>query len=220
VLTHKPGGELFESWHLFLGLGADASSTGQRHYDASRCKLSTSRLGFMNFGPALIAFTLLPLFAAGAGRQASSPPYHGITECLVTTPNGIAAGEPEPDPNSYGNAEISVGPFGLWPEGTVIFRPDGAGFITRDGSLGMKFGWRRGISGPLTIEGRRLDATAPPLRAEVPHGYQQRGFQASYVIFPTPGCWEVTGRVSEASVTFVTRVVKIGEGPSWRRNVP
>ena len=39
-----------------------------------------------------------------------------------------------------------------------------------------------------------------------------RGFQATYIIFPTPGCWEVTGRVGDAKVTFITRVVKIGDG--------
>jgi hypothetical protein len=37
-----------------------------------------------------------------------------------------------------------------------------------------------------------------------------------YLIFPTPGCWEITGRVGETSLTFVTVVVKIGEGPTWR----
>ena len=84
----------------------------------------------------------------------------------------------------------------------------------------MKFGWLRGVSGTLRITGRRLDAVAPPLRSEVPSGYGDRGFQASYVIFPTPGCWEVTGSVGESSVTFVTKVVKIGKGPSWRRDVP
>jgi hypothetical protein len=40
------------------------------------------------------------------------------------------------------------------------------------------------------------------------------------VIFPTPGCWEVTGRIGDASVAFVTRVVKIGDGPAGRRDVP
>jgi hypothetical protein len=30
----------------------------------------------------------------------------------------------------------------------------------------------------------------------------------------------VTGRVGDAAVTFVTRVVKIGDGPAWRRDVP
>jgi hypothetical protein len=101
-----------------------------------------------------------------------------------------------------------------------VFKPGGAGFLTRDGSLGMKFGWRRGVSGQLKIEGHRLDAVAPPLRSEVPSGYGDRGFQATYVIFPTAGCWEVTGRVGNAHVTFITKVIKIADGPAWRRDVP
>ncbi|PYR14739.1 MAG: hypothetical protein DMF95_31490 [Acidobacteria bacterium] len=108
----------------------------------------------------------------------------------------------------------------MWPNGTVVFKPGGAGFVTRDGSLGMKFGWRRGVSGQLKIDGRRLDAVAPPLRSEVPSGYGDRGFQATYVIFPTEGCWEVTGTVGDAHVTFITKIVKIADGPAWRRDVP
>jgi hypothetical protein len=73
----------------------------------------------------------------------------------------------------------------------------------------MKFGWWRALPGPkLTIEGRRLDAEAPPLRASIPDGYGAQ-FQATGIIFPTPGCWEVTGRAGGASLTFVTRVVHI-----------
>jgi hypothetical protein len=141
-------------------------------------------------------------------------PVSRASECTVTPPNGIVAGEQQAEPSSYGNSQVSVL---VWPEGTVVFRPGGPGFTTPGGSLGMKFPWVRGVSGQLEIEGRRLDAAAPPLAAEVPRGYGDRGFQASYVIFPTPGCWEVTGRVGDASVTFVTRVVKIGDGPAWRR---
>jgi hypothetical protein len=171
----------------------------------------------MRFEAPLFGLVVLPLLAgASEGRQVSAAASPTNVECAVTTPNGIAAGEEQPDASSYGNRQVSVGPFGLWPDGTVVFKPGGAGFLTRDGSLGMKFGWRRGVSGQLKIEGRRLDAKAPPLRAEVPSGYGERGFQATYVIFPTPGCWEVEGRVGDASVIFVTRVVKIGEGPAWR----
>jgi hypothetical protein len=50
------------------------------------------------------------------------------------------------------------------------------------------------------------------LRAHIPSGYSG-SFQATRLVFPTPGCWEVTGRVGEASLTFVVVVVKIGEGP-------
>ena len=152
-----------------------------------------------------------------SGHRVSALPLQANVECAVTIPNGIAAGEDHPDRRSFGNAQVSVGP---WPDGTVVFKPGGPGFITRDGSLGMKFGWRRGISGQLKIEGRRVDALAPPLRSEVSSGYGDRGFQATYVIFPTPGCWEVTGRVGDAKVTFITRVAKIGDGPAWQRDVP
>ena len=48
---------------------------------------------------------------------------------------------------------------GLWAEGAVVFRPGGPGFVTTDGALGMKWGWRRGVRGQLRIEGRRATAT-------------------------------------------------------------
>jgi hypothetical protein len=101
---------------------------------------------------------------------------------------------------------------GLWPDGTVVFRPGGAGFIEPDGSLAMKFGWLRDeVRGKLKIHGRRLDGPAPPLRADVPEGYGDTGGQPTMLIFPTQGCWEVTGSVGDISVTFVTRVVRLRE---------
>jgi hypothetical protein len=164
-----------------------------------------------------LGFVVLLLTAAVHSEGGRRPAAVQVpAACAVTKPNGIVAGG-EHDANSYGNPHVSVGPFGLWPDGTVVFKPGGPGFVTRDGSLGMKFGWMRGVPGSLRIEGRRLDAPGPPLRAEVPNGYDDLGFQATSVIFPAPGCWEVTGRVGAASVTFVTMVVKIGDGPAWRR---
>jgi hypothetical protein len=135
--------------------------------------------------------------------------------CVVTAPNGIHAGNEPIATTSYGTRHLSTL---LWPDGTVVFKPAGSGFRTSDGSLGMKFPWWRGdgVRGHLRIEGRRLDGDAPPLRSEFTD-YGDRGFQATYVIFPTPGCWEVTGRAGDASITFVTSVEKIGDGPSWRR---
>ena len=35
------------------------------------------------------------------------------------------------------------------------------------------------------------------------------GFQATALIFPTEGCWEVTGEVADTRVKFVTRVVRV-----------
>jgi hypothetical protein len=159
-------------------------------------------------------------FVAAASLEVSAqPPSTPEPACAVTVPNGVVAGTSVPKAGSYGNSLLSLGPFGLWPDGTVIFKPGGPGFTTSDGRLGMKFGWTRGVPGTLRVSGRRLDAEAPPLAFETPAGYGDVGFQASYLIFPTPGCWEVTGRLGtreDASLTFVTAVAKIGDGPALR----
>jgi hypothetical protein len=122
----------------------------------------------------------------------------------VTRPNGQAPPGETPKTAHHGNGTIWTT---LWPEGTVVFEPDGPGQRSDlDGSLSMKWPWWREANGePLRIEGRRLDAKAPPLGASIPDGYFD--FQATSLIFPTPGCWEVTGRAGEASLIFVTRVV-------------
>lgn len=108
--------------------------------------------------------------------------------------------------NSHGSGALWTV---LWTDSIVVFRAGGPGFVEPDGSLSMKWPWYRGVRGKLTIRGRRLDAPAPPLRAHVPDGYGDTGFQSTALIFPTTGCWEVTGKVGEASLTFVTRVVKL-----------
>ncbi len=142
--------------------------------------------------------------------------------CHITTPNGIVAGSSERNESSYGNALLSVGPFGLWPNGTVVFKPGGAGFQTKEGALGMKFGWTRSIQGKLNVTGRRIDADAPRLRfaTNQTNDAHSSGFLASYLIFSTPGCWEITAQIGDrvdSKMTFVTQVEKVGDGPPWRR---
>jgi hypothetical protein len=162
---------------------------------------------------ALLVAACIPLWAQPVPGQDNA--------CNVTVPNGIVAGTSERHDGSYGNGLVSVGPFGLWLDGTVVFKPGGAGFITRDGGLGMKFGWTRGVRGMLNVSGRRLDGASPPLVFESNNGYGDVGFQASYLIFPTPGCWEVTAQVGEredSRITFITKVIKLGDGPAWRRD--
>jgi hypothetical protein len=100
-----------------------------------------------------------------------------------------------------------------------VFRPGGPGFVDADGALGMKVGWERKKKGHLQVSGRRIDASAPPARAYI-YDYGDIGFQPIYLVFPTPGCWEITGEVSGGRLTFVTLVEKIAEGPSWRFNGP
>lgn len=154
------------------------------------------------------AITLAVLVALSHSVVVAQTMAAGDGSCNVTLPGSLARIEQ----GFYGTKELSFGPPSV--DGTVVFKPGGAGFVLPDGSLSMKFAWQRGVRGALRIDGRRLDAAAPPLRAHIPAGYGDIGFQATGIIFPTPGCWEVTGRVGDATVTFITKVIKIGDGPS------
>ena len=138
--------------------------------------------------------------------------------CNVTAPNGVAPGSGVPQRDAYGNQLLAVA-FGLWPNGTVVFKPGGPGFQTREGFLAMKFGWTLAREGTLQVTGHRLDGEALPLRASIGSAVEPPNFKPSYLIFPTPGCWQVDAQiagVTDSRLTFVTRVVKIGDGPAGR----
>ena len=143
-----------------------------------------------------------------AGEALSAPSVWPRTlpvPCPVTQPNGdVPPGAGNPEYGGYGNDALWTNLW-MWGEGPVPVQPvPGEPGRTRGPG---KWAWYRYVPGELTIEGRRLDAPAPPLRASVPDGYGATGFQVSGLDFPTPGCWEVTGRVGDASLTFVVLVV-------------
>jgi hypothetical protein len=154
-----------------------------------------------------------PSSLASSGAATSTTPSSGrrltvadAATCPVTKPGKAPAeigdqlfGAAE----AFGNSDLWVG--GLGPDGVI---PADSRFVESDGSIGWKFGWWRVVSGTLTITGRRLDASAPPLRASVPDGYGPQGFQASGVHFSTEGCWEVSGAVGSSHLTFVTFVLR------------
>jgi hypothetical protein len=115
----------------------------------------------------------------------------------------------------YGNASIAVAlnP----PNGHLVAgRLPGGGWratINPNGSIDAKYGWwRAGDDARLKISGRRLDAAAPPLIADVPNGYGT-GFQATNLRFPATGCWRVTGAFKSAKLAFTVRVTKSPLGP-------
>jgi hypothetical protein len=122
--------------------------------------------------------------------------------CPLNLPNGRVAPGRNTAGMNHGNGKIWTA---MWPHNVVIATPD---YIDPDGSVGMKWPWWRGVKGKLTITGRRLDEKAPPLTADVPGGYGRSGFQPSGISFPTEGCWEVTGAVGGAELTFVTLILK------------
>ena len=162
---------------------------------------------------ALVVLTVV--FSACGSSTSAAAQTNDPRPCPVTKPNGNTPPGERPSSSFHGDNGLWTA---LWQDGTVVFRPGGPGFVLEDGSLSMKFPWWRGVKGKLSIEGRRLDRSALPLRARIPGGYGDTGFQATGLIFPTKGCWEVIGRVGEANLTFVILVVKIGDGPRRPRS--
>jgi len=138
--------------------------------------------------------------AATEAKETSSEP----SKCHVTRPGG----------GLFENEFLSVG-----LSEKFVFHPGGPGFVDSDGALGIKVLWTRKIRGSLEVGGRRLDGTAAPARAYI-YDYGETGIQPSYVVFPGPGCWEITGKVGSAKLTFVVLVEKIGDGPAWRFQGP
>jgi hypothetical protein len=142
---------------------------------------------------------LADLNAAGLRRELVLKRHlAGVDPCPITHPNGSRPPGSTFGSEFHGNGSIWVG---VWDADVVVWKAD------TDGSVTAKFGWWRGVPGKLRIEGHRLDAPAPPLIGHVPDGYGDSGFQASGITFPTGGCWQVTGRVDDASLTFVTLVL-------------
>ena len=158
---------------------------------------------------AVVVAGLLSQLICGISGQSGS--------CPVTSPNHdrppdsvlLKAAQPSLQATTpiHGNGVIWTH---LWPEGTVVFRKGGPGYVLADGSLKMKFLWLMATDGPLTVEGRRLDGTAGPLSAEIFNGFVGRGFQPSYLIFPTAGCWEVTAKANGSALSLVTMVTTSG----------
>jgi hypothetical protein len=73
-----------------------------------------------------------------------------------------------------------------------------------------KTAWFRPARTKLEVTGRRLDADAAPLFVETsPTGEEYRHkFQPSIMIFPTPGCWEITAKAGTSEARFVVNVTK------------
>jgi hypothetical protein len=171
----------------------------------------TVRLGRVLIGVA--AAVVAAGCTAGPPRSASAHPGRSarhvaaVLGCPVTRPLPHASpptAPPLPVPYIHG----WYGNDALWiavPAGGVLpaEHPYGTAWPSE---WGTKFPWWRVTPGQLTISARRLDGPSAEFHAEVPSGYGARGFSPSGLIWPSPGCWQVTGTVAGRSLTFVTRV--------------
>ncbi len=145
----------------------------------------------------------------GFRAYAAEPETPAATACAVTKPEG----------GMFENDSLAVVLPGV---DTLIFKPGGPGFVDdADGALGIKVGWEVRKKGTLVITGRRLDGIAPPARAYIPRSYDDyAGGMSLFLLFPTPGCWEITGAIATGNLTFIVQVEKIGDGPSGHMRGP
>jgi len=167
----------------------------------------------MNKTSTIIAIASVLVFAGCASNRAENA-RSGFALPQVTSPNGSSpakANAPRAPMNDADEMRSgwNHGNGALW----VFLQPGGYswsdGSPEKDGSLRLKFGWWRGIRGQFTIEGRRLDAPAPPLRYMIhENSYGDLGFMPSSLYFPSEGYWEITGHIAGKSLTFVIHVSK------------
>jgi hypothetical protein len=72
-----------------------------------------------------------------------------------------------------------------------------------------------GVDGPFSVRYHRLDVPAPAISAETVrgtwHGFTGTASWASRMHFGE-GCWNVTGRVRDVSLSFVLEVVRPAGG--------
>jgi hypothetical protein len=121
-----------------------------------------------------------------------------VTEPDLLVPPGDSAVQGDPGEGYYyANADRSILAAAWWW--------DAENYILRAGEEGIKTGWFRPAGADLMITGERLDGAAPPLDSSVPCCYPTR-FQASGLIFPTEGCWEVNAEADGELLSFVVWV--------------
>jgi len=126
---------------------------------------------------------------SSSSTSAASCPITRPPNPPLTPPPSIMETRTAPNTFWYGNE-------GLW----LLLPVDGVMWSRKEM-------WWRTVPGQMTIEGTRLDAPAPPLESFLPSGYGDIGFQASGIVFPVTGCWEVVGKIADKELRFVVTVV-------------
>ena len=122
---------------------------------------------------------------ASQDREAAPGAVESKEECAVS--RGVLDTPPK-DPNAD--------PFGSGPWHITPIERSGSGTKCTKQALRI----RRSGFAP-----RRLDSEVAPLESVIPCCYPT-GFQATALLFPTEGCWEVTATAGSSKLTFVTKV--------------
>lgn len=132
--------------------------------------------------------------------------------CPVTQPSASPFVPPPPySPDAPYQGEFWYGTEVLWTllstDGTWRQLPQNKGVYTQKTFWWKKgYDWRTEPTPSLTVTGKRLDGSAPPLEASVAtNGYHDdlKSFMLVGVDLPTAGCWEITGHSEGHDLSFV-----------------
>ncbi|HSF15823.1 MAG TPA: hypothetical protein VLK65_09740 [Vicinamibacteria bacterium] len=165
-----------------------------------------------------LALTLMALGVAVS--YVALAPAQVPTSCPVSLPPETPFTPPTPYPTEAPYGTFWWGTEGLWTmlraDGTWRGVPPDRGY--RRGYRDKVFWWRPGYDGrveprpELEVTGRRIDAEAPPFTVPSATNAHSEDFggwtMLTGVDIPTTGCWEITGRYADESLTFVVWVVE------------
>jgi len=133
-------------------------------------------------------------------------PQSTAPSCPVTKPNGSKPPGAPPRPFFHGNGLLWSG---FAPDKPVGHSRDGDSV---DAAIFDKLGWLSVVmDGRLTVQTTRLDAAAPAARWKANEGgfvgstFPGRSW-ATPLWFPSAGCWRLTARVADVSLSVVVRV--------------
>ena len=121
--------------------------------------------------------------------------------CPVTKPNGYAPPRGVPSsPALHGNGV-------LW----ASFPADGVFVKTAAEPLFVKMLWiKKGWGGDLSVRYQRIDVAATPIKAETIFGSLSGYVGPTWAarLYLDQGCWKVSGRVADVSLSFVVLVAQ------------
>ncbi len=152
--------------------------------------------------------------AAAAQARVATTSLVPPATCPVTSPPEELFAPPLPYPRYppsssdfwYGTAELwTAVPNGVWS--ALPHNPEG--YTQKVFWWNKDYVWKKEPQPQLTVTGRRLDASAGPLKvSRATHAFAD-DIQSAMLVgvdFPTLGCWEITGRYRQAELSFVVWV--------------
>ncbi len=174
-----------------------------------------------HYSPTILALSLIvascgsPAAPAATAPPATALPGDPPATCPISKMGGGAYSPPPPfDPHGPDAAEFWFGSASLW----TLLPTDGVWRqlpLDASGYTQKTFWWREGYDWQaeplpkLTVSGKRLDASAPPLSASAAtngHEAHLQSFMLVGVQFPTAGCWQVTGHYGGSDLSYVVWV--------------